>query len=120
MEIEKKKFREMFPNLADELEGKEQLTSITSVRSDLQTGEKASSKKFVSYMPDVIDFIRRCDNDEQAEEIINYLERKGEVNQRYARRLRKQLKEKGVRSFGPKKEEDYYSKQSDLPDRQAI
>jgi hypothetical protein len=65
-------------------------------------------------MPDVIDFIRRCDSNKQAEEIINYLRKRGEVNREYARKLRRQLKEKGVRSFGPKKEEDYYSKQSDL------
>jgi hypothetical protein len=110
MEIEKKRFREMFPQLAEELEGKEHVAPITSVRSDLQTGEKASSEKFSSYMPDVIDFIRRCDNEEQAEEIINYLEKRGEVDHKYGRRLRRQLKEKGVRSFGSKKEEDYYSK----------
>ena len=114
MKIEKKRFRGMFPHLAEELEGKEHATPITSVRSDLQTGERASSEKFVSYMPDVIDFIRRCDNEEQAEEIINYLEKRGEVDREYARRLRRQLKDKGVRSFGPKKEEDYYSKHSDL------
>jgi len=113
VEIEKKRFRKMFPHLAEELEGKEHVTPITSVRSDLQTGENASSKKFANYMPDVIDFIRRCDNDQQAEEIINYLEKRGEVDREYAGRLRRQLKEKGVRSFGSKKEEDYYSKQSD-------
>ncbi len=113
MKIEKKRFRDMFPHLAEELEGEEHIAPITSVRSDLQTGEKASSRKFVNYMPDVIDFIRRCDNEEQAEEIIDYLERRGEVKREYARRLRRQLKEKGVRSFGPKKEEDYYSKQAD-------
>jgi len=114
METEKKRLRKMFPHLADELEGREHVTRITSVRSDPQTGEKASSKKFASYMPDVIDFIRRCDNNQQAEEIICYLVKRGEVNRENARRLRRQLREKGVRSFGSKKEEDYYSKQSDL------
>jgi hypothetical protein len=114
MKTEKKRFRKMFPHLAEELEGKEHVTSITSVRSDLQTAEKASSKKFSSYMPDVIDFIRRCDNDQQAAEIISYLVKRGEVNHEYARRLRRQVKEKGVRSFGSKKEQDYYSKQGDL------
>jgi hypothetical protein len=111
MEMKKKRFMKMFPHLAEELDGKKNVTPITSVRSDLQTGEKASSKKFVSYMPDVIDFIRRCGNDQQAEEIISYLEKRGEVNHEYATRLRRQLEEKGVRSFGSKKEQDYYSKQ---------
>ena len=114
METEKKRFRKMFPHLAEELEGKENVTPVTSVRSDLQTGEKASSKKLSSYVPDAIDFIRRCDNDQQAEEIISYLEKRGEVNREYARRLRRQLRDKGVRSFGSRKEEDYCSKQSNL------
>lgn len=114
MEIDKKRFRKMFPHLAEELEGGEQKIAITSVRSDIQTGEKASSKKFATYMPDVIDFIRRCDNEEQAEEIISYMEKRGEISREYAERLRKQLKEKGVRSFGLKKEEDYYLKQDPL------
>jgi len=111
MNIDRKKFRKMFPHLAQELEAEDSRMAITSVRSDLQTGEKASSEKFTSYMPDVIDFIRRCDNEKQAEEIINYMEGRREISRDYARRLRKQLREKGVRSFGSKKEEDYYLKQ---------
>jgi len=112
MDIDKEKFRKMFPHLAKELEAKEHKVAITSVRSDLQTGEEACSRKFAGYMPDVIDFLRRCDNGQQAEEIIDYLERKGEITRDYAKRLRKQLKEKGVRSFGAKKEDDYYLKQA--------
>lgn len=112
MDIDKERFRKMFPHLARELEAKEHKMAITSVRSDLQTGEEAASRKFAGYMPDVIDFLRRCDNEQQAEEIISYLERKGEISHDYAERLRKQLKEKGVRSFGKKKEDDYYLKQA--------
>ena len=114
MEIDKKEFRKMFPNLVKELENEENKIAVTSVRSDAQTGEKASSKKFAGYMPDVIDFIRRCDNKEQVEEIISYMERRGEISREYAERLRKQLRERGVRSFGSKKEEDYYFKQDPL------
>lgn len=114
MDIDKERFRKMFPQLAKELEAKERRMAITSVRSDLQTGEEAASRKFVGYMPDIIDFLRRCDNEQQAEEIIDYLERRGEISHDYAKRLRKQLKEKGVRSFGSKKEDDYYLKQAGL------
>jgi hypothetical protein len=64
-------------------------------------------------MPDVIDFIRRCDDEQQAKEIINYMEKREEINREYAQKLRKQLNEKGVRSFGSKKENDYYLKHSD-------
>ena len=111
MAIDKKKFRKTFPHLTQELEAGDSRITITSVRSDLQTGEKAASRKFANYMPDVIDFLRRCDTEQQAEEIIRYLEGRGEISHDYARRLRKQLKEKGVRIFGSKKEDDYYLKQ---------
>ncbi len=114
MEIDKERFKRMFPRLSKELKAQEHRVAITSVRSDIGTGEKASSEKFVGYVPDVIDFLRRCDNEQQAEEIIHYLEKRGEISRQYAQRLRKQLKEKGVRSFGPKKEEDYYLKQGEV------
>jgi len=100
----------MFPNIAKELETKEYRVSINSVRSDTETAEKASANKFVGYMPDVIDFIRRCDTNQQAEEIVDYLQRRGEISQEYALRLKQQLRKKGVRSFGTKKEEGYYLK----------
>jgi len=111
MDIEKKRLRRMFPHLAQELENKNCRTKINSVRSDPNTGEKMVSRRFADYTPDVIDFLRRCDKVEQAEEIIGYLEKRGEISVEYAGKLRKQLKEKGVRSFGLKKEDDYYLKQ---------
>jgi hypothetical protein len=111
MDVENKRFRRMFPNLAEELENGNCGTKINSVRIDATTGEKAISKKFADYNPDVIDFLRRCDKAEQAEEIIDYMEKKKEISCEYATKLRKQLKKKGVRSFGSKKEDDYYLKQ---------
>ncbi len=110
MEFDKKTLKKMFPNLARELETGENRVTVNSVRTNEQTAEKASSQRFVNYTPDVIDFIRRCDTDEQAEEIIAYLEKRGEIERQYAEKLRKQLKEKGLRSFGSKKENDYYLK----------
>ncbi|MEM3596577.1 MAG: DUF2095 family protein [Candidatus Bathyarchaeia archaeon] len=116
MEFDKETFKRMFPNLAKEIESGEHRLSINSVRTDTEVGEKrASSKKnFTNYMPDVIDFIRRCDTEEQAEEIIAYMEKRGEIGKDYAAQLRRQLKAKGVRSFGPKKEENYYLKHGEL------
>jgi len=97
------------------MENGEHKIGINAVRDDIETGEKAaSSESFVHYMPDVIDFIRRCDTKEQAEEIIDYMEKRGEIKKQYAENLRKQLRERGVRSFGPKKEENYYFKQGGL------
>ena len=113
MDMNKKRFRKMFPHLAQELEGGDSRVAIGSVRSDLQTGEKTSSRKFASYIPDVIDFLRRCDTEKQAEEIICYLEGRGEISPDYAKRLKEQLKMKGVGSFGSKKENDYYLKRDE-------
>lgn len=113
MDHEKEKFRKMFPNLAQEISSGNCKTKINSVRSNVTTAEKAVSKKFTEYNPDVIDFLRRCNKAEQATEIICYLEKRQEISPEYAKKLRKQLKTKGVRSFGAKKEDDYYLKHDD-------
>ena len=114
MEIDKKSFKKMFPNLSEELEGGESKVSIDSVRTDSDNAEKSLSDKFRNYNPTVVDFIRRCDTEAQAETIIAYLEKRGELTKEYAEELRKQLKKEGVRSFGSKKEENYYFKQGGL------
>jgi len=115
MEFEKKRFKRMFPNLASEMSNSENRVAISSVRSDVSLGEVRASgpgsvKRFDNYMPDCVDFIRRCDNEKQAEEIVDFMLKRGEISGEYAGRLRKQLRSKGVRSFGSKKEDDYYSR----------
>ena len=70
--------------------------------------------KFRNYNPTIVDFLRRCDNSEQAEEIIAYLCKKGELTENQARQLRAQIKKDGIRSFGPKKQTDYYFKETGL------
>ena len=114
MEIDKKSFKKMFPHLSEELEGGESKVSIKSVRTDSDTAEKSLSDKFRNYDPTVVDFIRRCDTETQAEAIIAYLKKRGELTKESAEELRKQLKKEGVRSFGSKKEENYYFKQGGL------
>jgi len=111
MEFDKKRFKQMFPNLANEMDTNQNRVAISSVRSDVSAGERASVKRFDNYMPDAVDFIRRCDNEKQAEEIINFLEKRQEISRDYAQRLKRQLRTKGVRSFGPKKQDDYYSRE---------
>ncbi len=117
----------MFPNLFKELESSENKVAIDSVRKNPDEIEKETDDevleaetpssvpepdKFRHYNPTVVDFIRRCDTDNQAEEIINFMHKKGELTEEYACELRAQLKKDGLRSFGPKKENDYYFKQS--------
>jgi hypothetical protein len=110
MEIKRDRFKKRYPSLAREMETKRQKVAIGSVRSSFEAGERvaAAKKNLSQYSPDAIDFIRRCDNEQQAEEIISYLENRGEITTFYAQKLRRQLRRKGVRSFGSKKESGYY------------
>ena len=114
MELNRESLKRMFPNLAREVGSEENRISVNSVRTDDEAGEKhATRRKFNDCAPDVIDFLRRCDTAEQAEEIILYMEKRGELGKQYAKKLREQLKEKGLRSFGTKKEHGYYLTQGE-------
>ncbi len=95
-------FRKKYPNLTKELENDG--IRIDSVRSLPEEAEKA----FSSYEPSVIDFLRRCDTEEQGLEILDYLKRRNEISEECASELKIQLLKKGIRSFGPKKEKGYY------------
>jgi hypothetical protein len=129
MEIEKKSIKKMFPNLVKELEGEENKVKIDSVRANAAKAEEAVSDPdstildeaeaalpdmFRHYNPTVVDFIRRCDTQQQAEEIICFLLKRKEITSEQASEIRTQIKKEGLRSLGPKKEEDYYFKQSGL------
>ena len=134
MAIDKKALKKMFPNLYKELETGENKLSIDAVRKDpleaeyaaeCEEGEEAfygdeeistteAPDKLRHFNPSAVDFIRRCDTEAQAEEIIAYLHKKGEITEEYAQELRCQLKRDGVRSFGPKKEEDYYFREGGI------
>ncbi len=135
MALDKKDLKKMFPNLYRELTSSENKVSIDAVRKDPQKAEaevcgcdecedigseeQASSSlempdKLRHFNPQAVDFIRRCDTEVQAEEIISYLEKRGEITKEYAKELRCQLKRDGVRSFGSKKEEYHYFKEGGL------
>ena len=110
MEIDEETFRKLFPNLYREMMRKRMSISIDAVRQDIDEGEKEAEKpRDRPGMPTPIDYIRRCEDEKEAIEVIDYLERRSEITGEEAERLRKQVKEHGVRSFGPKKEWGYYS-----------
>lgn len=108
--MDKKEFKKKFPALFKELEKGE---------TDIQFKESLNSSKenkdiFQGYSPTTIDYLRRCDNKEQAERTIDYLVKNGDIEESYGNELRKQLREKGLRSFGPKKEDGYYLRKSGI------
>lgn len=112
METSKNEFRRMFPKLSEEMENGKERVTIRSLRSDSKTADRVATaeKNLANYDPGVIDFLRRCDNKQQAEEIITFMEKRGEIPSGYAQKLRTQLRKRGLRSFGTKKEEGYYFK----------
>ena len=99
--------KKIFPHLAKELNGEIQSMPISGVRSD-----PSSTENWRGYSPDVIDFLRRCTTLAEGLEIIDFLEVQQEISSEHATRLRKQLKDQGVRSFGSKKEKDFYLKKA--------
>ena len=60
--------------------------------------------------PDAISFIRRCSTIEEALQIIDFLEKRGELTSIMATKYRNQLHTLGLESFGPKKEPGYYER----------
>jgi hypothetical protein len=125
MAMDKKSLKKIFPHLYKELETGDCKVPIDAVRKNPQEAENAEAEeeefeptvlldKLRHFNPSAVDFIRRCDTEAQAEEIIAYLQKKGEITKEYAEELRGQLKREGVRSFGPKKEENYYFREGGI------
>ncbi|RLF91579.1 DUF2095 domain-containing protein [Thermococci archaeon] len=111
-EYEIKEFKEKFPALAKELEGSEGV-GISGIRLDeyqVLLEEEEDKIDFSGYNPTIIDFLRRCETDEEALEIINWMEKQGEITPEMAKQLRVTLVHKGVRAFGPKKEWGWYER----------
>jgi hypothetical protein len=107
-ESSEEEFRRKYPNLAREIGGKGTIR-INAVRSTVEEGEKAAHSNH-GYEPTAVDYIRRCTTEEQALEIINFLESRKEIDDDYAKRLRRQLVEQGLSSFGSHKEPGYYER----------
>jgi hypothetical protein len=103
--MEKKQFREKYPHIAQEVETGKSLVDI-----DFDEDEEKTERKYAGYDPTALDFIRRCKTKEQAEEIINYLEKRKELEKIEADELRKILKKNGLKAFGPAKSISYYEK----------
>ncbi|MCF2138950.1 MAG: DUF2095 family protein [Candidatus Lokiarchaeota archaeon] len=94
-------FNESLPNLAKELYEKKESPEI--IIEGIRKEEKPND-------PGVIDFIQRCKTSEEAFEIINFLEKQGEIDPKEANNLISQIKENGIRSFGPLKTYGHYER----------
>lgn len=107
---------ERFPHLAKEMKSSTSDVLIEGVRWDetnrTQQSITTDQPRFSGHSPDVVDFLRRCTTEEEAMQIIDFLEKRGEISTIHAKELRRQLQTQGVRSFGSKKSWGYYERES--------
>jgi len=104
--MEKKDFKKQFPKLAEEME-----SGVGKADIEFQGEKPRAKRKFAEHDPDAIDFIRLCSTDDQAYEIIEYLEKRGELTKEAADEMCKQLMEQGLKSFGRKKKFGHYDRE---------
>lgn len=103
------------PHLTSELQSSDGDVHIDGIRWEETDRTRqpvgTGDSRFAGYSPDVIDFLRRCTTPHEALEIIDFLEKRGEINAIHAKELRKQLRNQGLRSFGSKKSWGYYERE---------
>ncbi len=104
--MEKKDFKKQFPKLAEEMD-----SGVGKADIEFQGEKPRAKRKFAEHDPDAMDFIRRCSTDDQAYEIIEYLEKRGELTKEAADKMCKQLMEQGLKSFGRKKKYGHYDRE---------
>ena len=77
--------------------------------TEIKTTTKPMEKDYLrGFDPQAIDFVRRAKTNEEALEVLNFLEQKGELSTEQCENLKQQLAEKGLASFGEHKEDGYY------------
>ena len=99
-------FKKKFPKLAEEME-----KGVSKADVEFKVKKPAPSRMFAGFDPSAVDFIRRCKTEDQAYEIIEYLEKRGELTKEGADELCKQLREQGLKSFGRKKKYGHYDRE---------
>jgi len=101
-------FKKIFPALYRETMSSKSSVRISAIRSDPEVAEREAAGSLRGFVPGAVDYLRRCSSDEEALEVIEYLEERGEISREYSEQLKKQVREMGVRSFGKLKEDGYY------------
>lgn len=110
MEWDREKFKRMFPNLYKEIEGEIHSVRIKDLYRDPWRG----------YQPSPEDFIARAKDQREAEEVIDYLERVGEITKEKASELREKLRKEGIQAFGEKRTPGYYFRKAEEKLREEL
>ena len=118
---DKKELESFMPNLISEISEKEKGLKIDAINYQIEEVDKKSVQIPQSCIPDelnnpgAIDFIRRCTNDEQAFEILEYLLKRKEISFKDYERYKNQiLQEDGLKKLieecGGFKKPGYYER----------
>ena len=108
MDFDDREFKRKFPHLYEELEDS---TSGESEDSDNPRSQDAEPDVSDTYSTDAISYIRRARTNEEAIEVVSYLRKRGELSENDASGIIKQVKERGVRSFGSLKTWGHYERE---------
>ncbi len=106
MKMSVDEFKKKYPALYDELFSRDKSMDLTL------TFEKRIDDPWRGYVPGPIDYIRRAKSLEEALQVIDYLEKHGEITSDEARMYREKLLSEGIEAFGPRKEDNYYYKKA--------
>ncbi|MFX1516734.1 MAG: DUF2095 family protein [Promethearchaeota archaeon] len=108
--------RTKFPTIYAELTNKKMSMRIDEVEEETSfhsSQEGKISDPFTNYEPTIFDFLARARTNEEGLEIINFMEKQGQITAETAKELNKKIKTLGIRCFGPERPADYYHRKSE-------
>ncbi len=101
-------FRKKYSHLAKELEDSPSMLPLRMETDTSTSNANPPDDPLKGFVPLTSDYIRRCKTNEEALEIINYLEAKDKIDSKTAASLRKKLASEGLLAFGPPKKPGHY------------
>jgi hypothetical protein len=108
MEFDEREFKSKFPHLYEELGDSTAGENEESKGSEVQNAQPDLSNQCPA---EAVSYIRRARNNDEAIEVVNYLRRRGELSEREASSIIRQIREQGVRSFGSLKTWGHYERE---------
>lgn len=102
-----KEIKKYFPAIYEEIKNNTNQLDEEDMKTTLGTKK---IRQFRGYSPTITDFICRCKTKEEALEIIEYMLKMNKITENEANAIKKQLKEKGLRSFGEHRAPGYYER----------
>ncbi len=108
MEFDEREFKKRFPHLYEELQGS---PASEEDDSDSTEAEDTQADSASEYPPEIMSYVRRAHTNNEAAEVVNYLKKRGELSEKHASSLLKQISEQGVRSFGNLKTWGWYERE---------